>query len=113
MVIGFVSDEMFVAIADAQLEFKKIADGTRIEARSSASGAVNLDLGPGEYEVALAHPNFGSKISTLRVSADMQPHQFRLLSKALVGYIWPKWSRSGEVGEIRFSAHEAVEISLW
>jgi hypothetical protein len=113
MVIGFVSDEMFVAIADAQLEFKKTADGTRIEARSSASGAVNLDLGPGEYEVALAHPNFGSKISTLRVSADMQPHQFRLLSKALVGYIWPKWSRSGEVGEIRFSAHEAVEISLW
>ena len=26
MVIGFVSDEMFVAIADAQLEFKKIAE---------------------------------------------------------------------------------------
>jgi hypothetical protein len=51
MVIGFVSDEMFVAIADAQLEFKKIADGTRIEARSSASGAVNLDLGPGEYRI--------------------------------------------------------------
>lgn len=113
MVIGFVSDEMFVAIADAQLEFKKIADGTRIEARSSASGAVNLDLPPGEYEVALAHPNFGSKISTLSISRDMQPHQFRLLSKTLVGYIWPKWCRSGEVGEIRFSAHEAVEISLW
>ena len=113
MVIGFVSDEMFVAIADAQLEFMKKTDGTRIEARSSASGAVNLDLPAGEYEVALAHPNFGSKISTIRVSADMQPHQFRLLSKALVGYIWPKWSRSGEVGEIRFSAHQAVEISLW
>ena len=113
MVIGFVSDEMFVAIADAQLEFKRIDDGQRTEARSSASGAVNLDLPPGEYEVALAHPNFGSKISTLSISRDMQPHQFRLLSKSLVGYIWPKWCRSGEVGEIRFSAHEAVEISLW
>lgn len=113
MVIGFVSDEMFVAIADAQLEFKKIADGTRIEARSSASGAVNIDLPPGEYEVALTHPNFGSKISTVSISRDIQPHQFRLLSKALVGYIWPKWCRSGDVGEIRFSAHEAVEISLW
>ena len=33
MVIGFVSDEMFVAIADAQLEFMKKTDGTRIEAR--------------------------------------------------------------------------------
>ena len=108
-----MSDEMFVAIADAQLEFMKKTDGTRIEARSSASGAVNLDLPAGEYEVALAHPNFGSKISTIIVSADMQPHQFRLLSKALVGYIWPKWSRSGEDGEIRFSAHQAVEISLW
>lgn len=113
MVIGFVSDEMFVAIADAQLEFIKKTDGTRIEARSSASGAVNLDLPAGEYEVALAHPNFGSKISTLSISRDMQPHQFRLLSKSLVGYIWPKWCRSGEIGEIRFSAHEAVEISLW
>lgn len=113
MVIGFVSDEMFVAIADAQLEFKRIDDGQRTEARSSASGAVNLDLPPGEYEVALAHPNFGSKISTLSISRDMQPHQFRLLSKSLVGYIWPKWCRSGEVGEIRFSAHEVVEISLW
>ena len=113
MVIGFVSDEMFVAIADAQLEFKRMDDGQRTEARSSASGAVNLDLPPGEYEVALAHPNFGSKISTLSISRDMQPHQFRLLSKSLVGYIWPKWCRSGEVGEIRFSAHEAGEISLW
>ena len=33
MVIGFVSDEIFVAIADAQLEFMKKTDGTRIEAR--------------------------------------------------------------------------------
>jgi len=113
MVIGFVSDEMFVAIADAQLEFKRIDDGQRTEARSSASGAVNLELSPGEYEVALAHPNFGSKISTVNISKNMAPHQFRLLSKSLVGYIWPKWCRSGEVGEIRFSAHEAVEISLW
>lgn len=113
MIIGFVSDEMYVAIADAQLEFKKIDEGIRIEARSSASGAVNLELPPGEYEVALAHPNFGSKISMVSISKDMDPHQFRLLSKSLLGYIWPKWCRSGEVGEIRFSAHEAVEISLW
>ena len=113
MVIGFVSDEMFVAIADAQLEFKRLDDGQRTEARSSASGAVNLELSAGEYEVALAHPNFGSKISKVNISKNMAPHQFRLLSKSLVGYIWPKWCRSGEVGEIRFSAHEAVEISLW
>jgi hypothetical protein len=31
MVIGFVSDEMFVAIADAQLEFMKKTDGTQLE----------------------------------------------------------------------------------
>ena len=30
MVIAFVSDEMFVAIADAQLEFKKKSDGTPV-----------------------------------------------------------------------------------
>jgi N,N-dimethylformamidase len=113
MLIGFVSDEMYVAIADASVEFHDPETGTRISTRSSASGAVVADLEFGKYKVYLAHRDFGSKISEIEITPSMTPHQFRLLSKALVGYVWPKWVRSGSASELRFSSHEPVEISLY
>ena len=113
MLIGFVSDEMYVAISDVSLEFRNIETDQRLSTRSTASGAVILDLKKGRYEIALAHPNFGSKLSEVEVQPEMAPYQFRLLSKSLIGYVWPKWSRSGDTAEIRFSSHESVEISLY
>ena len=113
MLIGYVSDEMYVAIADAQIEF---SDNDRTQFytfRSSASGAIVGDLPHGEYEVAISHPAFGAKISKFRSAPGVDPIQFRLMSKKLTGYIWPKWSRTGEKAEIRFSAHEVVDVSLW
>jgi len=113
MLIGFVSDEMYVAIADASVEFHNLEAGTRVTMRSSASGALVADLEYGKYKVYLAHRDFGSKISEIEITSSMAPHQFRLLSKALVGYVWPKWVRAGSVSELRFSSHEPVEISLY
>lgn len=113
MLVGFVSDEMYVAIADAVVEFKNLDSGERTTVRSSASGALDLEVRNGNYEIALAHRDFGSKISRIEIDSEMAPHQFRLLSKTLVGYVWPKWSRGGSAAEIRFSSHVPVSVSLY
>ena len=113
MIIGYISDEMYVAIPDAQIEFINKKSDELFIYRSSPSGAIHGKISSGEYKVNLSHPNFGSKITELEYEVGMQPIQFRLMSKKLTGYIWPKWCKSGEKGEIRFSAHEIVDASLW
>ena len=40
------------------------------------------------------------------------PFQFRLLSDCLLGYIWPKWVRSGEIAEFRVHAVEQSNSSI-
>lgn len=111
MLIGYVSDEMHVALADVQLEFQR--DGTSIEARSRATGAVHADLEPGSWQVTLHHPGYSRKTVNLDVASPMTPHQFRLLSGRLLGYAWPKWARSGDSVELRVSAVQPYRASLW
>jgi N,N-dimethylformamidase len=111
MLIGYVSDEMHVAIADALLELRR--EGRSIEARSRASGAVHADPEPGTWEVVLTKPGYGRKSVTLEVSAGMTPHRFRLLSDRLLGYCWPKWVRAGEPVELRVHSPEPYRASLW
>ena len=60
MLIGYVSDERFVALSDVLLEFVN-ARGESFDVRSRASGSVHADLQPGEYEVTLQKPGFGGK----------------------------------------------------
>jgi N,N-dimethylformamidase len=110
VLVGYVSDERYVAIADCQLLFEN--DATAVEARSAANGAVYAELAPGDYEVSLNRDGFGPKRVQMSVSADA-PHQFRLLSQSLLGYAWPRCVRSGEKAEFRVHAHEAYKISLW
>jgi N,N-dimethylformamidase len=55
MLIGYASDERFVALSDVALEFLS-ADGRSWEARSRAGGSVHADLPPGEYTVILQTP---------------------------------------------------------
>lgn len=110
MLIGYVSDEMHVAIADAQLEFRR--DGESWEVRSRAGGAVHADLDPGEYEVVIARDGYTRKQLRMTVDAS-QPYRFRLLSDRLLGYAWPKWARSGEQSELRIHAQEPFQASLW
>jgi len=113
MLLGYVSDEMFVAIADAQVEFRSADKSQVFLFRSTPSGAIHGEIPPGEYDVAISHPAHGSKLSKYTNDVKAKPKQFRLMSKKLTGYIWPKWSRSGEKAEIRFSSHEVTEVSLW
>ncbi len=110
MLVGYTSDERYVALAGVLLEFER--DGRSVEARSRASGAVYADVEPGEHRVTLSKPGYGSKRLRMKVAVG-QPYQFRLLSDGLLGYVWPKWVRSGESGEFRVHSIEPYKIDLW
>jgi len=111
MHIGFVSDERYVALADVVIEFTDYR-GRSWEARSRASGSVWCDLPAGEYTVTMQKPGFGSKRTRIRIPL-AEPCQFRLLSDGLLGYVWPKCVRSGELGEFRVHAVEQYKLELW
>jgi hypothetical protein len=111
MLIGYVSDERYVALADVALEFLD-SRGASWEARSRASGAVHAELPPGEYRVVIQKPGFGAKFSRVRLPA-AEPHHFRLMSDGLSGYVWPKWARSGESSEFRVHSVEPYKLELW
>ena len=110
MLVGFVSDERYVALPDVLLEFER--DGQSVEARSRATGAVYADLTPGVYRVTLAKEGYGSKTVEVKV-AEGAPYQFRLLADGLLGYMWPKWVSAGERAEFRVHAVEAYKLELW
>lgn len=109
-VLGYVSDEMYVAIPDALVEFES-ADGTVTIIRSSPRGALYGDLTLGPYSITLSKDGFGSKI--VKTGLGSEPYQFRLLSDGLLGYMWPKWVRSGERAEFRVHSVEQYQLSLW
>jgi hypothetical protein len=110
MLIGYVSDERYVALPGVLLEF--ISGGRSVEARSRASGSVHAELAPGEYDVVLSKQGYGSKRVRLTVRPD-EPYQFRLLSDGLLGYVWPKWVKAGDDAEFRVHAVEAYKLELW
>lgn len=111
MLVGYVSDERYVALADVQLEFIDVA-GNSYEARSRATGAVHLELPVGQYRVVLQKSGFGAKFSQLTLPLT-SPHQFRLLSDGLLGYAWPKWVRAGQEAEFRVHSVEQYQLELW
>src|SRR4051812_8979997 len=106
--IGYVSDERYVAVPDALLEFVG-ASGESFEARSRASGAVYAHIPNGEYKVVIQKPGFGAKFSRVTLPVE-KAHQFRLLADGLMGYAWPKWARSGEKSEFRVHSVEAYKL---
>jgi hypothetical protein len=112
MVQAFVSDEYYAALPGVELEFRG-ANGFWALGRSGPSGKVSCDvLHPGDYEVCLSLPGYGSK----RVQAHLEegkPYHFRLLSDRLLGYAWPKWCRGGEKVEFRVHSVEPYKLSLW
>ena len=54
MLVGYVSNERYVALADMLFEFRR--DGRVATAHSTISGTVYADIEPGEYEVVLGGP---------------------------------------------------------
>lgn len=111
MLVGYVSDERYVAVPDVLLEFENGAES--IEARSRATGAVYADVMPGEeYRVTLACRGYGFK-SVYMTPDPGKPYHFRLLTDGLLGYMWPKWVKTGEKSEFRVHAVEAYKLELW
>ncbi|HEX2515248.1 MAG TPA: carboxypeptidase-like regulatory domain-containing protein, partial [Chloroflexota bacterium] len=121
--IGYVSDERYVAVAGAELEFEPAgggrdgapsgAAGAPVVARSTPRGGVYAALAPGPYRVSIVRPGFGSKVVSLTVTEHQAPYHFRLLSDGLLGYMWPRWVRAGEVSEFRVHSVQAYRLSLW
>jgi hypothetical protein len=110
MLVGYVSDERYIAMADVSVEFKR--DDQVQAIRSTASGAVYADIEPGVWRVTLARDGYGSKIVQLEVKED-EPHQFRLLKDCLLGYMWPKAVKAGERSEFRVHSDEAYKLELY
>jgi len=111
VLIGYVSDERYVALADAIVEADR--DGATIaETRSTARGRINLDLAPGHYRVTVRKDGFGAKAVEVDLAMGDPPRQFRLLSDRLTGYVWPRWVRAGEPGELCFHSPVAYRLTL-
>jgi N,N-dimethylformamidase len=110
VLIGYVSDENYVALSGVELEFEN--ESGSVEARSRISGAVYAELEPGVYQVALGKAGYGSKRVEITV-AKGRPFQFRLLSEQMYGFMWPKWVRAGETSEYCVNSTEQFRLDLW
>src|SRR5437870_1271006 len=104
MLIGYVSDETYVGLADVALEFTN-GGGESWEARSRVTGSVHLDLPTDDYIVSLNKPGYGGKRSRLTAATPLPVH-FRLLTDGLLGYVWPKCVRAGDKAEFRVHSVE-------
>ncbi len=111
MLIGYVSDEQHQALSDVAFVFRN--DRTSVAATSGADGSIVAELPAGDYDVVLQKPGYGGKTTTLSVKPGGVPHRFRLMSDDLVGYLWPKWVKSGEASDFRVHSPEPYYFSLW
>jgi N,N-dimethylformamidase len=110
MLIGYVSDERYLALSDVLFEFTN--EHVTVQSSSSASGKVYAELEAGIYTATFQLEGFGPK--RVRINAQPgKPYHFRLLSNQLLGYAWPKVVKSGELSEFRVHALEAYKIDLW
>ena len=110
MLVGYVSDEDYVALAGVDFEFENGNASTT--ATSRASGAVYAEINPGEWQVTLSRPGYTAK----RVKVDVSDSgwiPFRLLSDRMYGFMWPKWSRSGETSEYCVHSTNEFRLDLW
>src|SRR5438477_6936833 len=107
--LAYVSDEMYLALPDAAAEFHSEESSDITVLRSSPQGAYYGDLKPGRYRVTLSKAGYGSKTSDSTVGGD-PPFHFRLLRDRLLGYMWPKWGRSGERAESRVHGTEQYQF---
>ena len=110
MLIGYVSDQQHVAIPAVDVAIE--SPGGRWDTSSRADGAIIVDCPPGEYQLTFNRDGFGGKRVRVEL-AEGQPHQFRLLPDGLIGYMWPKWVRTGGASEYRVHSSEAFRLDLY
>lgn len=109
--LAYVSDEMYVALPDVSAEFESTATGEVTLLHSSPRGIFYGTLPAGPYRITMSKPGYGSKASHVTLGGD--PPQLRLLSDNLIGYMYPKWARSGETSEYRVHGVEQYQLTLW
>lgn len=110
MLIGYVSDEQYLAVSGAFIELQ--GNGYRVDVISNVRGAIYAAIPAGTYRVALNKEGYGGKTVTVALDPE-HPHSFRLLRDGLLGYVWPKWVRAGESSEFRVHSPEAYKLELW
>lgn len=110
MLIGYVSDEMHYAVGGASLVFEQ--DDRRSEAISLADGAIFAAIAPGSYVLTVQKSGYSSKRLPVHIKPD-EPLQIRLLSDGLCGYVWPKWVRARDQGELRIHSTQGFTAELW
>jgi hypothetical protein len=110
--LAYVSDENYLALAGVQAEFRNQEDHSVAVLSSSPRGAFYANLPDGNYRVTLAKDGYGAKWVDCEIAGG-KPYQFRLLSDYLLGFMWPKWTRSGDRSEIRAHGSEQYQLTLW
>ncbi len=110
MLLGYVSDEHYIALADVAVDI--FGDERSWATHSGASGVVYCDVPPGRYEVVLSREGYGPKRTTVDLTPGA-PVQFRLLSERIYGYAWPKWAVAGSNAEVRVSSPGGYRVELW
>lgn len=110
--LAYVSDEDYVALDGVRLEIEFLDRAERMLLESWPSGAVWGNIREGTYRITLTKDGYGPKRVICRLGA-ADPYHFRLLKRKLIGYMWPKWIRSGEYSEIKVSSSEQFQLTLW
>lgn len=113
MLAAFVSDESYVALPGVDVEFEN--DSQCVTTRSTATGAIRVDIEPGRYQVVLSKDGYGSKRTevTLGPADQNNPIQFRLMSDQPCGFMWPNWVRAGETSEYCVHSTQEFRLELW
>ncbi len=110
--IAYVSDEYYVALPGTAAECEHQTTHAITILTASPRGALYADLPPGPYKITLAKQGYGSKSIEITLPTP-EPAQFRLLSDTLLGFMRPKWSRSGERSEYCIHSVEQYQLTLW
>ena len=110
MLVGYVSDENYVALSCVDVEFEN--DIASVAVKSRASGAIHADIEPGTWFVTLSRAGYTAKRVEMNVTG-REPIQFRLLSDRIYGFMWPKWVRSGETSEYCVHSTSEFRLDLW
>ena len=111
MLVGYVSDERYVALADVLLEFEERHGQRRSALARHRRRPCRAGAGRLSRDAAKARLRGEALPGSTRGRG--RPHQFRLLADGLLGYAWPKWVRAGERSEFRVHSVEAYKIDLW
>ena len=108
MLVGYVSDERYVALPDVLLEFE--GEPGVFAARSGASGSVRLRPARRDLHVDAPEAGLRGQARAARPGpTDRAPCQFRLLSDGLLGYAWPKWVQGGREVRVPRPLRRAVQ----